>query len=224
MPGRARDVGAVRAARVAAAPLVGVGDRRRAGPRAAVDGQRLAVAGRCRRSSAATVLAGARPGRRRPVCAGGRRRRRRRRSSRSRRRGCVLPTSAAVSVYVGAGRAGDVGAVRAGRVAAAPLVRVGDRRRAGPGAVVGGQRLRRRASCPEIVGGAVLTGGVGGDHGRSGSRWPSLDPAAFVAVTTTRIVEPTSAALERVGLRRWRPRCRRSSRRWRRSGATGRCR
>jgi hypothetical protein len=47
---------------------------------------------------------------------------------------------------------------------------------------------------PEIVGGAVLTGGVGAGWTTAvGAEVALAEPAEFVAVTTTRTVEPTSA-------------------------------
>ena len=122
-----------------------------------------------------------------------------------------------------AGGAGDVGAVAAVGVAALPLVGVGDRRGAGPGAGIGGQRLAVARACPR----------------RSGRRcWPAASasavavgaaavgtlPPALVAVTTTAGRAPMSRGDERVGRVGRRRGCRRSSRRRRRSAATGRCR
>ena len=137
--GRPADVRAVGAGRVAAAPLVGVGDRRRARPGPVRGRQRLAVASPCPRSTAtpcwpagppataglAAEVAETGPS---PFVAVTTRRSRRADVGRHQR--------------VGRARgACDVRADRTREVAAPPLVAVGDRRRAGPGAVGAGERL-----------------------------------------------------------------------------------
>ena len=108
------------------------------------------------------------------------------------------PTSAATARVGRRGRAGDVRAGGAGGVAALPLVGVGDRRRAGPGA-----RRRRSASSPsravpETTGTTVFTGGAAATTPVTAETADELPPA-FVPVTTTRSVPPTSAATARVG-------------------------
>ena len=62
-----------------------------------------------------------------------------------------------------------------------------------PAAVRRRQRLAL-VVVPLIAGSVVFDGSRRSGRPRSGSRSPGVDPFAFVAVTTTRIVFPTSAA------------------------------
>ena len=117
-------------------------------------------------------------------------------------------------LVAGAGRARDVRRRRA-----LPLV--------GVGVPVAAPRARRRRSAstarcavPEIAGATVLTGPAPATVAVGLLAWLAL-PSGLVAVTSTRMVAPTSAAVERVRRRPSRPRCSPS---WcrRRSAATGR--
>ena len=165
-----RDVGAARAARVAAAPLVGVGDRsacRSSVPRSAVSVCAVARrAGDRRRASCSTGGDGGRP----PRSA---------RPSRSRCRRVfvavtttrmVVPTSAEVSVYVVLVASAMSAQFAPARVAAPPLVGVGDRRRARPRAAVGGERAAVARRARDRRRGGVDGRGGGDAGGRGGGR------------------------------------------------------
>ena len=93
-----------------------------------------------------------------------------------------------------AGRAGDVGAARARGVAAPPLVGVGDRRRARPGADGGRQRLAVARGAARSSAARCSTGGSATTTAVCAEVACAL-PATFVAVTRTRIVAPTSAGV-----------------------------
>ena len=217
--GRAVDVLAVVAVLVAALPLVGVGDRRRAAPGAGAGRQRP------------TQLHGARDDRRGRVV--------RRRSAD--RGGGDRRGDGDVGDRVGGGHdhgdrvpdvvparrvgvvrgAGDVGAVDAVGVAALPLIRVVDRQRAGPGPGLGGERATVGRGARDARRHRVhrRVGGDGG--GRAGRLGGGAAAVRRGDLHHDRVPGVGAGRASRSGRRR--RRCRRSCCRRRRSAATGRC-